>query len=398
MKLFGFINIGRQSAPTTTPDQPQGYYNFSSPFGKVGKGNLAMPYISPTYQGAGGYVRYGEDNLFPNLLRQLKHTSPLHGSIMRFINNATIGGSYQFVNGVDNGPEKVKLYQFASKIGMDDKFLFKITQDALMFEVINLLIENDSNGKGVSIKRIPMDELRWDEAENKFSYNKDFIRSVNGVQFDKYCYNKANHKGILSFRLDDGDLVYPVPNYCSANNWIFLDGESSYLHKSNILNSVFASTIFKFPKKPASDEEALEYKRTIESAKGAAEAGRSIAFFENGLDQLPIIETLPTSNNDKLFLQTDERTDTKICQAWSIDPMLMGIRVSGKLGSGSDIQQSYTIFEKNVVMPLRKEIEGVMNQLMDIFGIKGNFKFNNYQIINNEIVEVQTNNNTQKPL
>ena len=71
----------------------------------------------------------------------------------------------------------------------------------------------------------------------------------------------------------------------------------------------------------------------------------------------------------------------------SIDPMLMGIRVSGKLGSGTDIQQSYTIFEKNVVMPLRDEIEDIINLIMDISGIKGDFSLNNYQIINNEIKE-----------
>jgi hypothetical protein len=385
MKIFGF-NISRnKQQPDIITSENNGYYNFSSPFAKVGKGNLAMPYISGTYTGGGGYVRYGEDNLFPNLLRQLKHTSPLHGSIMKFINNATIGGGYEFVDGPQSGPEKVRLFQFINTIGLDDKFLFKITQDALMFETINLLIENDSNGKGIKCTRIPMDELRWDENECKFFYNKDYIRSTNGIKYDKYCYNKPNHKGILSFRFDDGDLIYPVPQYASANNWIFLDGESSYLHKSNILNSVFASTVFKFPKKPASDEEALQYKKTIESAKGAAEAGRAIAFFENGLDQLPLIETLPTSNNDKLFLQTDERMDTKICQAWMIDPILMGIRVSGKLGSGSDIDRAYTIFEKNVIMPLRRDLEGVMNELMDIFGIKGNFQISNYQIINNEI-------------
>lgn len=387
MKILGF-NISRGSKqPDENTSENNGYYNFSSPFAKVGKGNLAMPYISGTYTGGGGYVRYGEDNLFPNLLRQLKHTSPLHGSIMKFINNATIGGGYNFVNGPESGPEKVNLFQFINTIGLDDKFLFKILQDALMFEVINLLIENDSNGKGVKVTRIPMDELRWDENECKFFYNKDFIRNTNGVKYDKYCYNESNHKGILSFRFDDGDLIYPVPQYASANNWIFLDGESSYLHKSNILNSIFTSTVFKFPRKPASDEEALQYKKTIQSSKGASEAGRAIAFFENGLDQLPIIETLPTSNNDKLFLQTDERMDTKICQAWMIDPILMGIRVSGKLGSGSDIKQAYTIFEKNVIMPLRRDLQGVMNELMDIFRIKGNFEVANYQIINNEITD-----------
>jgi hypothetical protein len=383
-RQFGSPNESNQTQSTNTNDR---YHNFTSPFGKVGEGNLAMPYISSTYTGAGGYVRFGADNLFPNLLRQLKYTSPLHGNIMKFINNATVGGSYEFINTPNNAQSKVDLYSFENKVKLN-KLIKGITQDAIMFECVNILIKNDKDGVGCSAIRIPMDELRWDVNLKEYTHNTDFTRGVGGTKYGKYEYNKPNHIGILTYRMDDGDMIYPIPLYSSANNWIFLDGESSYLHKSNILNSVFASTVFKFPKKPASDEEAAAYKKTIESAKGAAEAGRSIAFFENGLEQLPIIETLPTSNNDKLFLQTDERMDTKICQAWSIDPILMGIRVSGKLGSGSDIKQSYIIFEKNIIMPLRREIEDIVNDLTDIFKIKGDFVINNYQIIGDEIKEV----------
>lgn len=389
MKILGFNIGGKQEGPlvmNTDNSTNDKFYGFTSPFMNVGKGNLSLPVISNAFRNQ-GYVLYGQDNLFPNLLRQLKHTSPLHGNIMKYINNATIGGGYSFENVASNGQAKVDLYKFENKINLK-KFLPRITQDALMFESINLLITNDSKGRAIKIKRIPQDELRWDESESKYTYVKDWTRRVNEKHYDKYITNKPNHQGIITFRFDDGDTIYPIPLYSSSNNWIFLDGESSYLHKSNILNSVFASTVFKFPRKPASDEEADEYRKTIESAKGAAEAGRSIAFFEQGIENLPIIETLPTSNNDKLFLQTDERTDTKICQAWSIDPILMGIRVSGKLGSGSDIKQSYIIFEKNVIMPLRNSIEEVINELMDLFGVKGDFEIDNYQIINETIIEV----------
>jgi hypothetical protein len=396
MKLFG-KQIGGSKAPVVPTEKTNtggkgmadksGMQQFTSPFLTVGEGNLAMPYVSTSYRKGTGYVRFGDDNLFPNLLRQLKYTSPLHGNIMKFINNATVGGSYSFKNTSTSGRDKVSLYNFENVVGLE-KLLPQITQDALMFESIQLLITNDESGKPIRVKRIPLDELRWDEETKIFTYNKDFSREIGSVLYSKYITNKANHTGILQYRMDDGDMFYPIPLYTSANNWIFLDGESSYLHKSNILESVFASTVFKFPRKPASDEEALEYKKTIESLKGA-NGKKTIAFFEQGVDNLPIIERLATTNNDKLFLQTDERVDAKICQAWGIDPMLMGIRVSGKLGSGSDIQQSYIIFEKNTIMPLRRDIEEVINDLMQLFGVKGEFSINNYQIINETIVEVE---------
>lgn len=387
MANFLGFNFGGKKE-TNIPPAPtnDNYYNFTSPFLNVGKGNLSLPYITPAYTGVGGYVRYGQDNLFPNLLRQLYHTSPLHSSIINYIVNATVGGGYSIENGASDAKGKVEQYRFETTVGMK-QLVKRITKDALVFGVVNLLVKNDKNGKAISVKRIPMDELRWNENGDKYTYCKDFSRNIGLKYYDKYEIAKPTHEGILTIRFDDGDSTYPMPSYASANNWIFLDGESSFLHKSNILNSIFPSTVFKFPKKPASDEELQSYKKTLESAKGAQAAGRAIAFFENGAELLPTIETIPTSDNQNLFLQTDERTDSKICQAWSIDPILMGIRVSGKLGSGSDIKQSYVIFEKNVIMPLREEIEMIVNMMMDIFHITGEFKFNNYQIIGEVIVD-----------
>ena len=44
----------------------EGYQSFSTPFGKIGGGNLTLPYVNGRYQVA-GYVPYGSDNLFPEL-------------------------------------------------------------------------------------------------------------------------------------------------------------------------------------------------------------------------------------------------------------------------------------------------------------------------------------------
>lgn len=398
MASFLGINFGKKkvelSQPLITNNEKIKNYNFTSPFCEVGGGNLALPYINISHKNA-GYVRYGSDNLYPNLLRQLYHTSPLHSSIVNFIINASVGGGYEIKLNNDNAVNKIDLFKFENNLDLP-KFIKRITKDALVFGAVNIVIKNDSKGRAISAKRIPMDELRWDEEAEKFFYNKDFSVTTQAKRtFDKYQIGLPNHEGILTIRFDDGDSVYPIPSYATANNWIFLDGEASYLHKSNILNSIFPSMVIKFPKKPASDEEFQQYKTTINQAKGAAEAGKTLTFFENGVEQLPIIETIQTSNNDKLFLQTDERTDSKICQAWGVNPHLMGILVPGKLGSGSDIKQSYVIFEKNVIGPLRREIEEIINSLMLIFMISGEFTINNYQIIGDEIVEIKNNETKQ---
>jgi hypothetical protein len=176
-------------------------------------------------------------------------------------------------------------------------------------------------------------------------------------------------------------------------NWAFLDGEMSYLQKSNIQNSIFPSFAMMFPKKPQNEEEKNSIKTTIDRAKGATNAGKAIAFFANNKESLPTIEAIPTNSNDNLFQVTTESIDSKICQAHIIDPILMGIRVSGKLGSGSDIKQSYVIFEKNSIIPLRNSVEEIFNEILAICNINAKLVINNFQIVNDTIVEMDERTN-----
>jgi hypothetical protein len=67
----------------------------------------------------------------------------------------------------------------------------------------------------------------------------------------------------------------------------------------------------------------------------------------------------------------------------------MGVRTTGSLGSGSDIKQAYVIFEKNVVMPLRGMVTDIFNELLHISKLSAEFTINNFQIINETIVQLE---------
>jgi capsid portal protein len=144
-----------------------------------------------------------------------------------------------------------------------------------------------------------------------------------------------------------------------------------------------------FPKRPQSEEEKNVLRRTIDKLKGAENAGKAVAFFANSPEQMPKIESLPTNSNDKLFQEASSLNTEQICFAHTIDPILMGVRTQGALGSGSDIKQAYVIFEKNVVKPLRQIVQDIFNELLHIAKVKGELVINNFQIINETIVEVE---------
>jgi hypothetical protein len=385
MKLFGF-NIGKQENVEVVET---GYQSFSTPFLKVGGGNLSLPYVNGRQQ-TNGYIRFGEDNLYPQLINQLYYTSPLHASIVDFKTNAVSGGGYEItIDKEANASEKVEVYAFDKRLNFK-KTIPVITKDVILHNRVYFHLHFNAIGDLVKAKRVGPEKVRRSKHGDEYFICEDWSSMIDVYCIKPYKYGTKERECLYVWENHSvGQDIYPLPSYTSAFNWAFLDGEMSYLQKSNILNSIFPSFAMMFPKKPQNEEEKHAIKSTIEKAKGAHNAGKAIAFFANNQESLPKIESIPTNSNDNLFQVTTESIDSKICQAHTIDPILMGIRVSGKLGSGSDIKQAYVIFEKNTIIPLRDTIESIFNDIMRIGKIKAHLTLNNFQIINETIVELE---------
>ena len=385
MKLFGF-NIGKSTSVEMT--ETSSYQSFSTPFLKVRGGNLSLPYVNARQQ-TNGDIRFGDDNLYPQMINQLYYTSPLHSSIIDFKTNAIIGGGYELkVDENATAVDKVEVYSIERRLNLK-KSLHTITKDVLLHNRKYFILRFNSLGDLVGVKSIGSEKVRRDkDGENYFIcddwWSQIEIRTIK--RYSKHC--KDTEQLFVYENHQVGQDIYPLPSYTSAFNWAFLDGEMSYLQKSNILNSIFPSFAMMFPKKPQGEEEKKAIKDTIERAKGAQNAGKAVAFFANNKEQLPTIESIPTNNLDNVFQVTTESIDSKICQAHTIDPILMGIRVSGKLGSGSDIKQAYVIFEKNTIIPMRQVVEDIVNEILAIAKVKAELVINNYQIVNEAIVEI----------
>jgi hypothetical protein len=182
-----------------------------------------------------------------------------------------------------------------------------------------------------------------------------------------------------------GQDIYPLPSYISVLNDVFLDGEISFLQKSNIQNSIWPSLAIRIPKLFASDEEREDFKKGVSDNSGAG-GGKIIFLQGQGMENTPELISVSTNQNDKLFDSTIENIFNKICFAHGINPSIMGIKVAGSLGNSEELQMSYSIFEKNVIMPLREELTEIFDELLDIAGVKNSIEINDFQIIEKAIV------------
>lgn len=362
-----------------------GYQSFSTPFLKVPGNNLSLPFVDDRYQ-ARGYVPFGEDNLYPQYLNQMYYTSPLHSAIVNYKVNAVCGGGYDLLDDGLTSMEKVDSYAAEKKINIR-RNLKAVLLDLIIHGRVYFIVTL-KNGKAVRFKRVGAEKVRVSKCKTSYSVNDNWQYVAKIDKYEPYHPECKEGQYIYVYENESlGQDIYPLNSYTSALNWIFLDGEMSYLHKSNIQNSVFPSFAMLFPKKPQSPEEMETIKSTINKMKGADNAGKAVAFFANNKESLPELVSVPTNSNDQLFIQTDGRIDEKICQAHEIDPLIMGIRVSGKLGSGMELQQSYQTFEKNVIIPLREDLEWIFNDLLELAGAKSQFTCVEYRIIGENIVE-----------
>lgn len=369
------------------PEVVEGYQSFSTPFLPVGKGNLTLPVVDPRYN-ANMWQYFGSDNLYPEMLNQMYFSSPLHGAIVDFKTNAVTGGGFNLITDKLTPKEKLEMFTFEKKANL--KHTVKaVTKQLILHNRVYFKLYFGEQRKLMKIENVSPEKVRIGRDKKMYFLCDDWSRRIGIEEIKPYHITCTDKIQLYCYEVKSvGQDYYPLPTYTSALNFAFLSGELSYFAKSNIQNSVFPSFAMMFPKRPQSEEEKHMIKETIDRLKGAANAGKAVAFFANSADQLPKIESLPTNGNDKLFHEASALNTEQICFAHTIDPILMGIRTTGALGSGSDIKQAYVIFEKNVVMELRQQVTTIFQELLTIARIPAEFTINNFQIIGDTIVEV----------
>jgi hypothetical protein len=382
MKLFGF-NIGSKSEPQEKRSNPQTF----SAFFPIGKENLSLPYIDSLYT-LNGVTQFGSDNLYPQKLNQLYFTSPIHTACIDFTVNAIIGGGYAWDTENDSAENKVEKMAF-EKLNNFNKLSKLLTRDWLIHKRIT--VEVTKRGpKTVKLRRLDPETIRNDESLSRFMFSSDWRRGyLNSKEYVKYTEGcKETVSLYVYYDESPGVSSYPLPNYNSALNWIQLDGEQAYFHKNNLQNSIFPSLAIRRPKDFQSIPEIEKFKTEISDKTGAANAGKVIVLTGNGFDDVPEIVPIPPNTNDKLFDTTSKELKENISIAHKINPAIMGIKTAGQLGATTEIQDSYVIYEKNVVKPERETIECVLNELISIAGVTDTVTINNYQIVEGQIVEV----------
>lgn len=388
---MGFLNFNSNKKPqgetvvTTSQD-------FLSQIA-VGDRDLSKPFIDDHYVHNNGMVYFGHDNLYPNLLNNLYLSSSIHSTCVNFKTNTIIGGGWSWKDYDSlSGQHKMDLKSWVAKHKFND-LIEQIAKDWVKHNRVYILLKF-KEGKVVKSKLVDPANVRNDSRGifkdvERYFISDDFSRGITRKEVKPYHMTCKDEWQMLELTgKTGGSMTYSLPDYIAAGNWLYLDGEVSYLYKQGIVNSINPSMIFKFPFETTPEVKSKIRNMLTKSGKGAKNMGRVFTFFKEK-EQQPEIETVKTTNNDKLYSQTSSEIKDNIAIAHQLDPSMIGVKVAGKLGNSQELRIQYEVFEKNWVIKNRRIIQEFVNKFAQITEAHGKIEINRFSIIDDDTLSTQ---------
>lgn len=293
------------------------------------------------------YIKYGNDNAYPEYLTYLFDKSGKHGAIL--------GGKadYIFGEGYVNGDTVINrlgesLNDVAKKIILDDE----------MYGGFKLEIIWNRIGKISEVYHVDWSTIRVGK-DGGFWYKECWnVKGMDGRWVDNQkevakfipAYNPAKPYGSQIYAYNEYRPMtryYPLPSYIASNNYIETDIEISKFYLSSIRNGMMPSKMLQFYMGDPGEEKKKALERSFKKKfAGAENAGKFILVFNpGGKDKTIDVSDLSGSELDKMFVELNKTCQQEIFSGHKVtSPMLFGIKTEGQLGGITELRTAYEIF------------------------------------------------------
>jgi len=319
-----------------------------------------------------GFVNYGDDNLFPQYLIDLFHSSSTHNALTTTIATMVFGEGFDATT-LDGrlAFNQWNLNDELRKACVD----FQI-QGGFALEV-NWSLDRTTIA---NVSHLPFENIRSgfvneDEKVDYYYYSKDW--SSKRAEVDEICTfdpeRKLDHPTQILYvkPFSPGSFYYPKPCYTGSIDYIELDKEIGKYHINNIKNGMSPSFSIHFKNGIPPQEERNRIRMDIErQMTGASNAGKFIITYSDDPERKPDFEPFQLSDAHNQYQFLSEEVTAKIMVGHRVtNPQMFGVAVPGKLGGGGELAESAALFEQNVVRPNRRIVEETVKTLLRAAGL-----------------------------
>jgi DNA-binding Lrp family transcriptional regulator len=310
-----------------------------------------------------GWVLFGEDNKFPNMLLNMFNKSSKHNGIVLGKVNYIVG------KGFDNVTQ-ANAYENSNEI------LKKLSLDIEVFGGCYIEVQYNELGKIGAYYHVPYHKVRSNKDNTQFfvkdweSYKKNdepkVFLAYNPNQDVKMLRNQTQILYYKEYR--PGVETYSYPGYMGALNAIQTDIEISKYHLSTITNGMFASKMISFFEGIPSEEEKREIEKGFKSKfTGSENAGNIVLNFGKDPAKRPQLDDLSSTELDKHFDILAKSIQQELFSGHQVvSPMLFGVRVEGSLGGRSEIREAYEIFKATYANDKQQALELLFKEITGI--------------------------------
>lgn len=292
------------------------------------------------------YIKYGDDNRYPEYLTYLYNKSGKHGAI--------INGKRDYIYG--EGFENGKFIVNRLKETLNDISL-KAILDIEIYGGFKLEIVWNIARQVKEIYHVDYTTIR--KAKDGGYFYKENWDPKNNREEEEYipAFDPNNPTGSQIFSYDEYRPMtrfYPLPSYIAINNSIETDIEISKYWLSAIRNGMNPSKVIQFYTGDPGEEKKREIERSFKNKfAGAENAGKFVFIFNGGgKDKQVDIADISASDLDKMFIELNKSTQQEVFSGHRITSgMLFGIKTEGQLGGTTELATSYSIFQNTYSKP-----------------------------------------------
>jgi hypothetical protein len=320
-----------------------------------------------------GWVKYGDDNLFPQYLIDLANSSAVHGALVNSIALMIYGDGIE-LQGAD------QLY--IQKIGLN-KELRKCCLDLKLQGGFYLECHWSLDRSYVSkVAHVPYEEIRSGQMNEDgevtsfyHSFNWEKPKDSEITEIAAWSPDSRNEEPVqlLACKLfTAGSKYYPKPDYIGSVNWIEVDKQIAIFHNSNLSNGLAPSFMVNFKNGvPTEEEQDAIMTELSRNLQGATNAGKYLVNFADSGSESPDITVFDTSNlSDQYQFLSTESTDKIIIGHRVTSPALFGVKTAGQLGATEELKTATLIFDKNVILPFREVVNEAINTILNNSGVE----------------------------
>jgi ribosomal protein S25 len=320
----------------------------------------------------GGYIKYGENNDYPDYIVDLYNKSSKHSAIIKSKVHYITG------NGWSGDADAQAFIDKANRIESLNDLTRKVSLDIEIFGGAFLEIIWDLSGNLAEIWHCDYTKMRTNKDNTQYWYKEDWKdNKVKPEVVASFNPKQPIGKQILyvkEYRPNIG--IYGLPSYFAALNYIESDIEVSKHILGNAQTGFSASKLITLPNGEPNDEEKRNVDNRIRKTYSGADGKKYMIAFVNDISRKPVIDDLGTSDLTKEdFGKIDELIQTNIFSGHQVTtPSIMGIAEAGKLGTRTEMRDGYEIFKNTYVNAKQMHLESVFNMLAKYKGVESEIK------------------------